>query len=59
MADNLGVREVHLNPGQGSIDFEAVFRRLESAGYRKFYTMAFDSLQDKLAARDAFAAFGL
>ncbi len=59
LADNLGVKEVHLNPGQGNIDFQAVFRRLESAGYRKFYTMAFGSLQDKLAARDAFVAFGL
>ncbi len=59
LADNLGVKEVHLNPGQGNIDFEAVFRRLESEGYRSFYTMAFGSLQDKLAARDAFVAFDL
>ena len=58
LADNLGDKEVHLNPGQGNIDFEAVFRRLESAGYQKFYTMAFGSLEDKLEARDAFAGFG-
>ena len=58
LADNLGDREVHLTPGQGNIDFEAVFRRLETAGYQKFYTMAFGSLQDKLEAREVFAGYG-
>ena len=58
LADNTGDREVHLPPGQGNIDFPALFRRLESAGYRGFYTMAFGSLEDKLAARDLFAGYG-
>ena len=58
LADNLGDKEVHLKPGQGNIDFEAVFRRLESAGYRKFYTMAFGSLEDKLEAREGFGGYG-
>lgn len=59
LADNLGDKEVHLNPGQGNIDFESLFRRLESSGYEKFYTMAFGSLQDKLDARKKFAGYGL
>lgn len=52
LADNLGVKEVHLTPGLGNIDFAALFRRLESAGYQKHYTMAFGSLEDKLEARE-------
>ena len=59
LADNLGVKEVHLNPGEGNIDFAAIFRRLESSGYAKFYTMAFGTLEDKIAARDTFASYGL
>ena len=58
MADNTGEKEVHLNPGEGNIDFQAVFRRLESAGYRGFYTMAFGALSDKLTARELFASYG-
>ena len=55
LADNLGDKEVHLNPGEGNIDFPAAFTRLESSGYSGFYTMAFGSLEDKLAAREYFA----
>ena len=55
LADNTGDKEVHLNPGEGNIDFPAVFGRLESSGYPGFYTMAFGSLEDKLAAREYFA----
>ena len=58
LADNTGEKEVHLNPGEGNIDFQAVFRRLESAGYRGFYTMAFGALSDKLTARELFASYG-
>jgi len=58
LADNLGDKEVHLKPGQGNIDFEAAFRRLESSGYQKFYSMAFGSLEDKLEAREAFGGYG-
>ena len=36
MADNLGDKEVHLNPGEGNIDFQAVFHRLESSGSQGF-----------------------
>jgi sugar phosphate isomerase/epimerase len=58
LADNTGEREVHLNPGEGNIDFRTVFDRLESAGYAGFYSMAFGGLSDKLAARELFASFG-
>jgi sugar phosphate isomerase/epimerase len=56
LADNTGEYEIHLNPGQGTIDFKAMFGRLEGAGYRRHYTMAFGSDEDKLAARDRLAA---
>lgn len=59
LADNLGDREVHLNPGEGNIDFEAMFRRLESAGFCKYYSMAFGTLDDKLAAREMFSGYSL
>jgi hypothetical protein len=48
---------VHLNPGEGNIDFVIMFQRLESSGFDKFYTMAFGSLEDKLAARDLFLSY--
>ena len=51
-----GYREVHLNPGQGNIDFAALFQRLELSGYQHHYMMAFGSLADKLVGRDYFAA---
>ena len=56
LADNLGDREVHLNPGQGNIDFAALFQRLELSGYQHHYMMAFGSLEDKLVGRDYFTA---
>ena len=58
LADNTGEYEVHLVPGEGTIDFKALFDRLESAGYAKHYSMAFGSDEEKLAARDRLAAPG-
>lgn len=55
LADNLGDKEVHLNPGEGNIDFASMLRRLESAGYAGHYMMAFGNQADKLAAREFFA----
>ena len=55
LADNTGEYEVHLRPGEGTIDFGALFARLESSGYRHHYTLAFGGKADKLAARDLFA----
>jgi len=56
LADNTGEYEVHLNPGEGTIDFKTLFDRLESAGYAKHYSMAFGGDADKLAAREKLAA---
>ena len=55
LADNLGDKEVHLNPGEGNIDFVSLFTRLESAGYAGHSMMAFGDQATKLAARDFFA----
>jgi sugar phosphate isomerase/epimerase len=57
LADNTGEYEVHLNPGEGTIDFTSLFRRLEGAGYKGHYSMAFGGPQDKLRARDALARY--
>jgi sugar phosphate isomerase/epimerase len=56
LADNTGEYEIHLNPGEGTIDFDALMRRLEGSGYRKHYAMAFGTQADKLRARDRLAA---
>ena len=56
LADNTGEYEIHLVPGQGTIDFAAMFARLEGAGYHRHYTMAFGGEGDKLAAREYLAA---
>lgn len=58
LADNTGDYEVHLRPREGTIDFKRLFVRLESGGYRKHYSMAFGSLEDKLSDRDWLAATG-
>jgi sugar phosphate isomerase/epimerase len=44
--------EVHLSPGKGDIDFGAMFRRIEGAGFRGHYMNAFGSLDDMLRGRD-------
>jgi sugar phosphate isomerase/epimerase len=54
LADSLGDRELHLLPGQGSIDFAALFTRLEGEGFSGHYMMALGNLEEKLAARDYF-----
>ncbi len=59
LADNTGDVEIHMVPGQGNIDFPAMFSSLESAGYRGYYSMAFGSLDDKLASRELFRGYSL
>ncbi|HYC44978.1 MAG TPA: sugar phosphate isomerase/epimerase family protein [Burkholderiales bacterium] len=44
--------EVHLVPGKGDLDFGAMFKRIEGAGFKGQYTNAFGSLEDRLNARD-------
>ena len=48
--------EVHLVPGRGDLDFGAMFRRIESTGFRGHYTNAFGSLEDMLGARESLVA---
>ena len=56
IADCRGTVEEHLYPGRGTIDFPAMFARIEGSGYRGPYTQAFGSLDDMLAGRDTLAA---
>lgn len=46
--DNRGVREEHLMPGEGTIDFEHLFDRLERMGYDGPYTVALGDPEDSL-----------
>ncbi len=48
-------REEHLLPGQGDLDFAAMFRLIEGKGFRGTYTNAFGTLDDMLAARGILA----
>jgi sugar phosphate isomerase/epimerase len=50
------VKEVHLKPGEGNIDFTTLLQRLESSGYQQHYMMAFGTQADLLAGRDYFVA---
>jgi sugar phosphate isomerase/epimerase len=43
---------VHLKPGAGNLDFGAMFRSVESKGFKGHYTNAFGSLDDMLVGRD-------
>jgi sugar phosphate isomerase/epimerase len=52
LADNRGDREEHLYPGQGTIDFKAMFEQIEGAGYQKHYMLAFGSIEDMRRGRD-------
>jgi sugar phosphate isomerase/epimerase len=55
LADNRGGREEHLKPGQGTIDFPAMFRLIEGRGYRGHYMLAFGTLEDMRDGRDLLA----
>ena len=59
LADSAGAVAVHLPLGPGNIDFPATFRRQESAGYNDYYTMAFGSIADQLAARELFRTYAI
>jgi sugar phosphate isomerase/epimerase len=56
LADNRGDKEEHLHPGQGTIDFKAMFDQIEGAGYRKHYMLAFGSIEDMRRGRDDLVA---
>lgn len=50
--DNDGEVEEHLKPGEGTIDFQGLFHRLEDNGYDGHYMLKFGTLQDMLESRD-------
>jgi sugar phosphate isomerase/epimerase len=52
LADNHGDYEVHLIPGEGTLDFANMFNRLESAGYKGHYSMAYGSDQERIDSRN-------
>jgi sugar phosphate isomerase/epimerase len=52
LADCRGTVEEHLRPGEGTIDFGAMFRKLESAGFSGHYMNQFGPLEDMLSGRD-------
>lgn len=52
LADNNGSYEIHQKPGDGTIDFGALFKKIEGLGYTGHYTNGFGSLQDMLDGRD-------
>lgn len=55
LADNNAEYEVHLFPGDGIIDFEALFAAIEATGYRGHYMCNFGSLEDMLRGRQTLA----
>jgi sugar phosphate isomerase/epimerase len=58
LADCRGTHEEHLRPGEGTIDFPAMFAAIEKSGYRGHYMQAFGSLDDMLKGRQTLAALG-
>jgi sugar phosphate isomerase/epimerase len=54
--DNRGDHEVHLVPGEGNVDFAAVFQRLKELNYGGPLILDFGTEMDKLVAREQFAA---
>ena len=52
LADNDGDYEVHLIPGKGNINFNNLFTRLESAGYKGHYSMAYGSDEERIESRN-------
>jgi sugar phosphate isomerase/epimerase len=51
LADCHGTVEEHLNPGEGSMDFADMFKRLEARGFRGHYMNQFGTLDDMLEGR--------
>ena len=52
VADNRGQWEEHLLPGQGTMDFARLFKRLEGDGYRGPYMLTFGNRDQKIAGRE-------
>lgn len=52
VADNNGSYEIHQQPGEGTMDFGAMFSKIEGLGYQGHYTNGFGTLEDMLTGRD-------
>jgi len=52
MADNRGKYEEHLLPGQGTMDFGRLLKRLEADGYRGPYMLTFGNREQKITGRE-------
>ena len=59
LADNHGSFEIHQRPGEGIIDFGAMFAKSEGLGYRGHYMNGFASLEDMLTGRNYMMACAL
>ena len=54
--DNTGEYEVHLVPGEGTIDFSGFFQRMRTMGYEGWFNLGFGNQADKIRIRDQFEA---
>lgn len=52
VADNNGRYEIHQHPGEGTIDFGAMFAKIEGLGYRGNYTLGWGTLDRMLEGRE-------
>lgn len=52
IADSNGEYELHMQPGDGMIDFSDMFRRVEATGFTGHYMSAYGGLDDMLRGRD-------
>ena len=55
--DNTGEYEIHLVPGEGTIDFRDLFAQLNSCGYEGWFSLGFGDDADKVRVRDEFTAY--
>ena len=53
--DNTGEYEIHLIPGEGTIDFADLFAQLNGRGYDGWFSLGFGDDADKVRVRDQFA----
>lgn len=52
LADNNGLYELHMQPGEGIIDFGAVFKAFEDRGYSGHFVSGFGTPEDMLRGRE-------
>jgi len=55
LADNRGGKEERLKPGEGTVDFEAIFALIEGAGYRGHYILPYGTVEEMREGREDLA----